>query len=288
MWIIVLGGEKMRISKLPLYIFSSVLGMALIIYVLLGFHATQNMFYFPQVNLISIEALLDQTSFSESDYATLYEQTGIAKPMVDLLRQQSDFKSKMLHFQSNYFKKQNVVKTKMTLFTNIDEVHDEKGEMVQVFDLAPYENGYIFLSKSTYTYNWRHGHAGLVIDSVRGKTLESLEPFTLSMEQDAAWWAYRPTFKMMRLKDVDQAYLDEIAEFATTYMQGIPYNILAMKTNKKIPTSTHCSHIVWHTFKQFGIDLDSSGGIFVSPGDLARSPYLETLQIYGFDPTKKW
>lgn len=288
MWIIELGGEKMQKLKLPLYIFSTVLGIALIIYVLLGFHATNNMFYSPQVSPISLETILDQTSFSEADYTTLYEQTGIAKPMVDILKQQSDFKAKMLKFQSNYFKKQNVVKTKMTPLTNIDQVHNEKGEMIKVFDLAPYENGYIFLTKSTYTYNWRHGHAGLVIDSVRGKTLESLEPFTLSMEQDASWWEYRPTFKMMRLKDVDQAFLDKVAQFAATYMKNIPYNILAMKTNKLIPTSTHCSHIVWHTFKHFGIDLDSSGGIFVSPGDLARSPYLETLQIYGFDPNEKW
>lgn len=288
MWIMKLGGEKMKKHELLLRIFSTILSLALIIYVSLGFHAAHNMFYVPQVSLVSIEEILEQPSFSEEDYALLYEQTGIAQPMVDVLKQQSDFKTKMLNFQSNYFKKQNVVKTKMTPLTNVDKVLDEKGQMVKAFELAPYENGYIFLTKSTYTYNWRHGHAGLVIDSVRGKTLESLEPFTLSMEQDASWWEYRPTFKMMRLKDVDQTYLDEIANFAATHMQDIPYNILAMKTNKTRPTSTHCSHIVWHTFKQFGIDLDSSGGIFVSPGDIGRSPYLETLQIYGFDPSKDW
>lgn len=278
----------MKKFKIPLIVISSILGLALTIYILLGFHAANNMFFAPQVSHVSIEEVLDQPSFSDEDYALLYAQTGIAKPMIDILKQQPDFKTKMLSFQSNYFKPQNVVKTKMTPFTNIDKVLNEKGEMIPAFELAPYENGYIFLSKSTYTYNWRHGHAGLVIDSIRGKMLESLEPFTLSMEQDASWWSYRPTFKMMRLKDIDQAFLDEIANFAATSMQGIPYNILAMKTNKTIPTSTHCSHIVWHTFKQFGIDLDSSGGIFVSPGDIGRSPYLETLQIYGFDPSKDW
>ncbi|MEF9959530.1 MAG: hypothetical protein RR090_09660 [Niameybacter sp.] len=278
----------MKRFKIPFIVLSSILGIALIIYVLLGFHAADNMFYVPQVDRVSIAEILDQSTFSQEDYDLLYAQTGIAQPMVDLLQQHSDFKSKMLNFQSNYFKTQNVIQTKMTPFTNIDKVVNENGEVIPAFELAPYENGYIFLSKSTYTYNWRHGHAGLVIDSVRGKMLESLEPFTLSMEQDASWWAYRSTFKMMRLKDVDQEYLDEIASFAATSMQGIPYNILAMKTNKTIPTSTHCSHIVWHTFKHFNIDLDSSGGIFVSPGDIGRSPYLETLQIYGFDPSKDW
>lgn len=278
----------MKKFKLPLIIFSAILGLALLIYILLGFHARNNMFFVPNAMRIDIEPLLKQTTLSEADYNTLYHQTGLAKPMIDILKEKPDFEETLLRFQDNYFKKQNVVKTPMTLVTNIDEVHDASGNQIPAFELAPYENGYIFLTKSTYTYNWRHGHAGLVIDSVRGKILESLEPFTLSMEQDISRWAYYPTFKMMRLKDVDQSLLDEIALYASTSMQGIPYNILAMKTNKPIPTSTHCSHIIWHTFKQFGIDLDSSGGIFVSPGDIGRSPHLETLQIYGFDPDKDW
>ena len=278
----------MKKFKLPLIIFSAILGLALLIYILLGFHARNNMFFVPNAMRIDIEPLLKQTTLSEADYNTLYHQTGLAKPMIDILKEKPDFEETLLRFQDNYFKKQNVVKTPMTLVTNIDEVHDPSGNQIPAFELAPYENGYIFLTKSTYTYNWRHGHAGLVIDSVRGKILESLEPFTLSMEQDISRWAYYPTFKMMRLKDVDQSLLDEIALYASTSMQGIPYNILAMKTNKPIPTSTHCSHIIWHTFKQFGIDLDSSGGIFVSPGDIGRSPHLETLQIYGFDPDKDW
>ena len=278
----------MKKFKLPLIIFSAILGLALLIYILLGFHARNNMFFVPNAMRIDIEPLLKQTTLSEADYNTLYHQTGLAKPMIDILKEKPDFEETLLRFQENYFKKQNVVKTPMTLVTNIDEVHDASGNQIPAFELAPYENGYIFLTKSTYTYNWRHGHAGLVIDSVRGKILESLEPFTLSMEQDISRWAYYPTFKMMRLKDVDQSLLDEIALYASTSMQGIPYNILAMKTNKPIPTSTHCSHIIWHTFKQFGIDLDSSGGIFVSPGDIGRSPHLETLQIYGFDPDKDW
>lgn len=278
----------MKKFKLPLIIFSATLGLALLVYILLGFHASNNMFFVPDTMRIDIEPLLKQTTLSREDYNTLYYQTGLTQPMIDILKEKPDFKATLLRFQENYFKEQNIVKTDMTPFTKIDEVHDASGNQIAGFELAPYENGYIFLSKSTYTYNWRHGHTGLVIDSVRGKMLESLEPFTVSMEQNASKWAYYPTFKMMRLKDVDQSVSDDIALYASTFMQGIPYNILAMKTNKPIPTSTHCSHIIWHTFKQFGIDLDSSGGIFVSPGDIGRSPHLETLQIYGFDPDKDW
>ena len=246
------------------------------------------MFFVPEVAYVDLMPILKQTSFSEEDYNTLYHQTGLAAPMIDILKKEPDFEETILRFQTKYLNSPRIVKTAMTPVTNIDVVQDETGKQVAAFELAPYDNGYIFLTKSTYTYNWRHGHAGIVIDKVRGKVLESLEPFTVSMEQNASKWTLYPTFKMMRLKDTDQDQLDEIARYATENMQGIPYNILAMKNNKPVPSSTHCSHIVWHTFNQFGIDLDSSGGIFVSPGDIGRSPYLETLQIYGFNPDKDW
>ena len=266
----------------------SILGLAVLVYILLGFHARRNMFFVPEVDYVDLKPILQQQNFSKEDYNTLYHQTGLAAPMIDLLKEKADFEETILRFQKRYLQAPRIVKTAMTPITNLDIAQDESGKQVPAFEMAPYDNGYIFLTKSTYTYNWRHGHAGIVIDKVRGKVLESLEPFTVSMEQNASKWTLYPTFKMMRLKGANQDQLDEIARYAAENMKGIPYNILAMKTNKPVPSSTHCSHIIWHIFNQFGIDLDSSGGIFVSPGDIGRSPYLETLQIYGFDPDKDW
>ena len=37
-----------------------------------------------------------------------------------------------------------------------------------------------------------------------------------------------------------------------------------------------------------GYDLDPTGGPLVTPDDIANSPYLEVVQIYGFDPDKLW
>lgn len=266
----------------------SILGLAVLVYILLGFHARRNMFFVPEVDYVDLKPILQQQNFSKEDYNTLYHQTGLAAPMIDMLKEEPDFEDTILRFQKGYLQSPRIVKTAMTPITNLDIAQDESGKQVPAFEMAPYDNGYIFLTKSTYTYNWRHGHAGIVIDKVRGKVLESLEPFTVSMEQNASKWTLYPTFKMMRLKGANQDQLDEIARYAAENMKGIPYNILAMKTNKPVPSSTHCSHIIWHIFNQFGIDLDSSGGIFVSPGDIGRSPYLETLQIYGFDPDKDW
>lgn len=266
----------------------SILGLAVLVYILLGFHARRNMFFVPEVDYVDLKPILQQQNFSKEDYNTLYHQTGLAAPMIDMLKEEPDFEDTILRFQKGYLQSPRIVKTAMTPITNLDIAQDESGKQIPAFEMAPYDNGYIFLTKSTYTYNWRHGHAGIVIDKVRGKVLESLEPFTVSMEQNASKWTLYPTFKMMRLKGANQNQLDEIARYAAENMKGIPYNILAMKTNKPVPSSTHCSHIIWHIFNQFGIDLDSSGGIFVSPGDIGRSPYLETLQIYGFDPDKDW
>ena len=266
----------------------SILGLAVLVYILLGFHARRNMFFVPEVDYVDLKPILQQQNFSKEDYNTLYHQTGLAAPMIDMLKEEPDFEDTILRFQKGYLQSPRIVKTAMTPITNLDIAQDESGKQIPAFEMAPYDNGYIFLTKSTYTYNWRHGHAGIVIDKVRGKVLESLEPFTVSMEQNASKWTLYPTFKMMRLKGANQDQLDEIARYAAENMKGIPYNILAMKTNKPVPSSTHCSHIIWHIFNQFGIDLDSSGGIFVSPGDIGRSPYLETLQIYGFDPDKDW
>lgn len=49
-----------------------------------------------------------------------------------------------------------------------------------------------------------------------------------------------------------------------------------------------CSHVLWYAFKQFGINLDSNGGLLVMPRDIARSPHLELVQNFGFDPEKLW
>lgn len=262
--------------------------IGLLLIYLLGGRLVANANFYTPMNQQDITALLDQPTRTDADYQTLYLQTGIAKPMIQILEKEPDFKARMLTYQKNYFKKTNVVETRMNILTRVDEIHSDEGEWISGFDLAPYENGYIFLSKSTYTANWRHGHAGLVVDAKRGVLLESLQPFTTSTLQNANKWTYYPTFKMMRLKDVPQEVNEQVATYALENLQDLPYNILAMKNFRKVPQNTHCSHIVWQSFIPFGYDLDSSRGIFVSPEDIANSPLLETLQVFGFDPRGGW
>lgn len=273
----------MKRYKIPLFSLIILLG----IYLLFGYLISLDMFYIPVSEQIDLHPILNQSSLSEEDYLILFDQTGLAEPMIQELEKEPDFKEIMLRFQANYFLEQRVERTQMNVLTRIDKSFDAEDNWIPSFELAPYENGYIFLSKSTYTFNWRHGHAGIVVDAVRGKVLESLEPGTVSMLQNANKWQYYPTFKMMRPKDLSLDTLDQVADYALENLQDIPYNIAAPKKSSDIK-STQCSLLVWQAFKPFGLDLDANGGPFVSPQDLARSPHLETLQVFGFDPRKDW
>ena len=90
---------------------------------------------------------------------------------------------------------------------------------------------------------------------------------------------------VLRLKDATQQQRSEIARFAQERLIDIPYSIFAGLSKSTGPISnTHCSHIVWYAFKQFGYDLDYNKGMVVTPKDIAKSPYLEVVQIFGVEP----
>ena len=64
--------------------------------------------------------------------------------------------------------------------------------------------------------------------------------------------------------------------------------ILSFQYNEDSFTRTQCAHLVWYAYRHFGVDLDSNGGLVVTPPEMANSPYVEVVQIYGFDPVKLW
>lgn len=254
------------------------------VYLVCGLYLSFHSRYVPQTEKQDLTTLLNQESFSDADYTILFEQTGLTKPLIDEMRTMPHFTEKIQAFQDNYLREVPVTREYLPPVTISETLEgDAPG-----FELGPYHNGYILLTKSTHTANWRHGHAGIVIDEVRGITLEALNPGTYSMEQPISKWQYYPTVKMLRLKDTPQSTLDAIAQYAATHLKGLPYNILADKNQGAQPFETHCSLLVWQAFHQFGYDLDATGGLFVSPKNMAMSPLLELLQIYGFNPDEVW
>ncbi|WP_305768673.1 hypothetical protein [Candidatus Epulonipiscium viviparus] len=247
----------------------------------------QNGFYYPSHSKIDLIPILTKPILTSADYQIILEQTGIYQPIVDQLQQTPSFVARMLEFQKEYYDPINIVKTNMSIITRWDQFLIA-GKRQKVFELAPYQNGDIFLTKSTYTFNWRHGHAGIVVDAANGYVLESFSPGSVSRLQKAENWEYYTTFKMLRPVGKTNAFLDDVAANAIATLSGIPYNILAFKHSKKPPNITHCAHIIWQAYIPFKMNIDSNRGLFVSPQDIAKSDLLEPLQVFGFDPNTTW
>ena len=109
-------------------------------------------------------------------------------------------------------------------------------------------------------------------------------------------WEKYPSFLVLRLKE-EYATREEddenkgmaaqntgtaVADYASQELVGVPYKLLAGLYKAEPLSGTQCAHLVWSAYKQFGIDLDSDGGIFVTPYDIQNSPYLEIVQSYGY------
>jgi len=74
---------------------------------------------------------------------------------------------------------------------------------------------------------------------------------------------------VMRLEDNPQAVTAAV-DYARNQI-GKNYDRLLWKFDER---SQYCSELIWHAFRVSGIDLDSDGGLFVSPDDIANSPHL--------------
>lgn len=248
----------------------------------------------PDYDKISIVKLLDKKELSDEDYKNIFYQTGLGASAIDsLLADKANGKNKILEFQENFFKDVNIFYQKITPITYQESVLDDNGNIVFGTELAPYENGYILVTRATYSAGWRHGHAAIITDSKYGEILEAAVLGEDSQIASIDSWRYYPNFILLKLKNAEQSELDEIAEFAVKALYKVPYRLTVGIFSSKYkdginPAGTHCSHLVWYPFKKFGYDLDSNGGILITPQDIANSPYLEVVQVYGFNPKDLW
>ena len=85
----------------------------------------------------------------------------------------------------------------------------------------------------------------------------------------------------------------QIAITALELHHDIPYDLTAgifgpKSADKDKKKGTHCSHLIWQAYRYYGYDLDSDGGLIVTPKDIANSPALEVVQVYGVDPRNIW
>ncbi len=249
---------------------------------------------YPSYTMIDLSQLLSKRVYSDEDYRTLYFQTGLGKPAIDeILEGSSNWQQRILQFQKNFFGRINIVCEKNSPISKEESIVDENGYYIAGTEMAPIHEGYILVTKSSYTYGWRNGHCALVVDAGNGKTLESVVLGTDSSIQDVDKWTNFPNFILLRPKGESYKVMKEITDTAQEVLLNIPYDLTVgifspKLTDRSKVKGTHCSHLIWQAYSLYGYDLDSDGGAIVTPNDIANSPALEVVQVYGVDPENIW
>lgn len=246
----------------------------------------------PNYDKMDISMILQKPTLTEDDYKELFYQTGLGKTAVDEMLIKENGISNIIKFQDNFFKENNVLCEQIGIITSEESFINDENKPIYGFDLAPYKDGYVLITKATHSLGWRHGHVAIVTDAENNETLEAVILGSNTVLQNINKWRGYPSFIMLKLKDTSQETLDEIAKFAKNNLNDIPYGFTGL-TSRKNPNSdtiksTHCSHLVWYPFMQFGYDVDSDGTWLVTPKDIANSDLFEVVQIYGVDPKEIW
>lgn len=236
----------------------------------------------PDYEMVDIEAVLDKQTLTDEDYALLYAQTGLTRIGIDrALARPVVGKTRILKIQEDYFKPRVVSGSVFGPFVCTDYVD---GRMTGIF----LENGDIVVTSSTHLSGWRMGHAGLVTNGANNEILQSGvlgETSTVGFMSD---FSDRINFMVLTPK-VEPELKKEVAAWALENLRGIEFSpFTGFFSDKQKTTKTHCSHLVWYAYNHFGIDLDSNGGPLVASRDIFRSPYVDVVQVFGFDPEKLW
>ncbi len=246
----------------------------------------------PSYEKIDLSPLIAKAEWTDEDYETIYRQTGLTKAGAD-----SVSRSRLPLFQESFFFEGEVYHAYTTPITPHDKLRDPQTGKDFTAPIVPLEAGDILVSSSTHLFGWRHGHAALVTNGPSGSLLQSIAIGVDSRISvgGTAWFQKSSNFMVLRLKDADAATRAKIASDAENALTGLSYNVFVgfflpkdQCKDGRTPTSTHCAHLVWQSFLNAGYDLDPTGGPLVTPDDIAASPLLEVVQVYGFDPDKLW
>lgn len=242
----------------------------------------------PDYEMIDIGDILDKDELSEKDYEILFEQTGLTKTGVDrALARGASGKSRILTIQENYFKDFEVINGhfKLNGYTVPLICTDWINGRAQAIYL---ENGDVILSSSTHISGYRMGHAGLVTDGDNGKVMQAMAYGDPTYVGNITDFTNRVNFMIFSVK-TDSETKERVVQNALENYIGTEYSAFTgVFTDKNSIKKTQCAHLVWYAYNQFGIDLDSDGGLMVTPNDIANSPYLELVQVFGFNPYELW
>ncbi len=219
---------------------------------------------------------------TDEDYAVLYYQTGLTRIGVDRVLARCTVYD-ILSYKEAYF----------DTYSNIDDgfaplmnaVYTDRFAL-----LAPLEPGDIIVTSATRFALWDVGHSSIVIDGDTNEVIEAATIGSPSAVAAAGDFEERPDFMVLRPK-LDDDVIARILTYTEENLLGLKYDptvgVLSPKYKENL-TATQCAHIIWYAFMSEGIDIDSDGGLIVTPEDIAKSDVFELVQVFGFDPDKLW
>ncbi len=280
--------KKITFRRILIAIFILIVSLLFLFYILQRYWAHREGYFVPDYERVTLT--------EESDYETIFMQTGLGKSAVDKLLEEDDFQT-ILDAQDAFFQTPEVECVALLgWFTREDrlvqipeeEVKEsdiEYGEGTPLVDLQP---GDIIVTLSTHSLGWNHGHAALVIDE--NTTLECVVLGTDSAYGSTDNWCSYSNYAVLRVKDITPEEQKEVVKYAKSTLVGVPYKLTAGFIGDKAPYSDEwqfglqCAYLAWYAWNHFGYDLDFDGGRLVTPYDLLHSDKVEIVQIYGMDP----
>lgn len=237
----------------------------------------------PSYEKEDLTKVLEKEVWTEEDYEFLFKQTGVGRSALDEMKGDNQ---RILAFQEALFYEGTVMHSMPAFSTPHDYLEDYQAPIV------PLQDGDVLVTSTCHTFGWRNGHAALVVDGTFGNTLECYSPGNNSNIGTARWFQSSSNFMVLRLKGVDREKRAEIAEEAIFTLKNIPYSlavgIFFPKDQGTSVKATHCSHLVWQAYQNFGYEIDSDGGPVCTTRDIANSPLFEKVQVFGFDPEQLW
>lgn len=288
------------------YIFAGIVPLTGVLW-LWTIRAEQDIHYTPEYEKENMVPYLDKMevgALTSEEYDVLYRQTGLSREAIDSLNLGNRM-TEIFDIQDRFFEHAET-KCECHFFLFREKLCSPCGRCDENCFIPVVENGDILITFSSHFLGWRNGHAGIVVDAENGLVLEALTLGSNSAILPLDGWADRPSFALLRLRGVPEAIRREIAAYAREELVDVPYRLSAgifssLREEYKFETEsaesmrwdgkqklsgTHCAHLIWYAYEQFGYDLDSDGGVIVTPRDLYESPLLEVIQVYGMAPKK--
>ncbi len=281
-------GERVKRSRKKIGLTILIVSAATLLLIAIGLQTAlfianaSAVYWHPDYKREDLTEILQKEVLTDDDYDLLCRQTGLGRAGVDrCFARGEEGKRTLLQIQGDYFGEYQTTNRYFAPFFSTSYVDRDVTHCYL-------EEGDVVITSSTRFAGIDMGHAGLVTDAADGGVLQTSAYGSKSSIDSIGDFTDRVTFLILSPK-TEGTTKNEVARFARENLVGLKYDITAgVLSDKNKCQRTQCAHIVWYAYKQFGIDLDSDGGLVVTPQDLASSEQMEVVQVFGFDPETLW